>query len=248
MGILKKTIFIGGIYGLGVYIGAVAWRLRKDVLNYESRQKSDLLIPNSNSISIYNQIADKYSRKITREEIFSGIYFLRYFLLRNAKGDVLEVGSGPGTNFPFYKWKKINTLTLVEPAEKMREIADARAKKKVPPNVLYRQFADLRQLPPNQSYDTIIQTFCICSQEKAVEQLNNYRSLLRSDGRILLIEHGKGKYKFLNRILNAYAESHYESWGCVWNRDIEQLLEDSELTIDSCKRFNFGTTYVIEAH
>ncbi|EPY53565.1 methyltransferase [Schizosaccharomyces cryophilus OY26] len=248
MGFFKKALFLGGIYGVGVYAGAVAWTIRKDVLRYESEPHLNPVVPEKRVVSIYNDIAEKYSKKITKEELFSGIYFLRFFHLRNAKGHVLEIGSGPGSNFSFYKWKQIQSLSLVDPSEEMHKLASTKAEKKVPKSVQLKQYSQLEALPEESSFDTIVQTFCLCSQENAVDNLNKAKQLLRPGGQMLLIEHGKGKYEWLNKILNAYAESHYESWGCVWNRDINELMKESNLKLDSCKRYNFGTTYVIKAH
>ncbi|EPX71234.1 methyltransferase [Schizosaccharomyces octosporus yFS286] len=248
MGFLNKALFFGGIYGIGVYAGAVAWTIRKDILRYESEPHLKPLVPEKRVVSIYNNIAEKYSKRITKEELFSGIYFLRFFHLRNAKGRVLEIGSGPGSNFSFYKWKQIQSLSLVEPSEEMHKLASSRAEKKVPESVHLKQYSDFEEVPKESSFDTIVQTFCLCSQEKAVESLNNAKEMLRPGGQILLIEHGQSKYGWLNKILNTYAESHYEDWGCVWNRNILELIEESNLELDSCKRYNFGTTYVIKAH
>ena len=66
-------------------------------------------------------------------------------------------------------------------------------------------------------------------------------------GQIILIEHGKASWDWLNKALDKDAERHYSRWGCWWNRDIAGLVEQSGLKIVSSQRWHFGTTYVIHA-
>lgn len=69
----------------------------------------------------------------------------------------------------------------------------------------------------------------------------------KADGQILLLEHGKSHYDWLNRILDKNLHMHVQRWGCIWNRDIEKMVEEAGLDIVSSHRFHFGTTYVITA-
>ena len=69
----------------------------------------------------------------------------------------------------------------------------------------------------------------------------------RPDGQILLLEHGKSDYDWLNRILDNGAMRHAENFGCWWNRDIQKIVQDAGLEIVTLKRYHFGTTYYIIA-
>ncbi|EFY90447.1 ubiquinone/menaquinone biosynthesis-related protein [Metarhizium acridum CQMa 102] len=78
------------------------------------------------------------------------------------------------------------------------------------------------------TYDTIIQTFGLCSVSDPVAVLCNLASAVKPDtGRIILLEHGKGWYGLVNGLLDKNAEKHFEKYGCWWNRDIEALVDEA---------------------
>ncbi|EXJ87730.1 hypothetical protein A1O1_04655 [Capronia coronata CBS 617.96] len=62
-------------------------------------------------------------------------------------------------------------------------------------------------------------------------------------GKILLLEHGRSYLGFLNRYLDNIAKRHADRYGCWWNKDIDQIVRDSGLEVESKKRYHFGTTY-----
>ncbi|KAI1630350.1 hypothetical protein EDD37DRAFT_619308 [Exophiala viscosa] len=62
-------------------------------------------------------------------------------------------------------------------------------------------------------------------------------------GKILLLEHGRSYYNIINRFLDGNAKMHAHRYGCWNNKDIDQVIEDSGLEIESKRRYHFGTTY-----
>ncbi|KAH0492829.1 hypothetical protein TgHK011_007759 [Trichoderma gracile] len=86
-------------------------------------------------------------------------------------------------------------------------------------------------LPPpahTDKYDTVIQTFGLCSVSDPVAVLSNLATVVRpSTGRIILLEHGKGYYGLVNGLLDKNAGKHFAKYGCWWNRDIEGIVEDA---------------------
>jgi methyltransferase OMS1, mitochondrial len=94
-------------------------------------------------------------------------------------------------------------------------------------------------------FDTIIQTNGLCSTKHPLILLRNLAKLVKPDGKIILLEHGRSSYDFVNQILDRTALDHAKKHGCLWNRDIEQLVKDSGLQIEFMKRTNLGTHYYI---
>ncbi|KAL4935804.1 hypothetical protein BDV06DRAFT_118836 [Aspergillus oleicola] len=117
---------------------------------------------------------------------------------------------------------------------------------------------DARDVPPPSSsqlspgllvssqryYDTIIQTMGLCSMPDPAGALRHLGTITESErGRILLLEHGRSHYGWVNRILDNLAPAHADRHGCWWNRDIGQIVRDSGLEIVEEERWHFGTTW-----
>lgn len=93
-------------------------------------------------------------------------------------------------------------------------------------------------------YDTIVQTMGLCSMPDPVATLKHLGSITEpSRGRILLLEHGRSYYGWLNRILDNLAPAHADRHGCWWNRDIGAIVKESGLEVVEEKRWHFGTTW-----
>ncbi len=69
----------------------------------------------------------------------------------------------------------------------------------------------------------------------------------KPDGRILLIEHGRSTYAWLNRLLDDSAAQHKAKWGCEWNRNIDDIVAAAGLEVLDKQKWHFGTTYVYTA-
>ncbi|RSL50360.1 hypothetical protein CEP53_008819 [Fusarium sp. AF-6] len=83
---------------------------------------------------------------------------------------------------------------------------------------------------PSTKYDTVIQTFGLCSVSDPVAVLTNLASAVKpGSGRIILLEHGKGWYGIVNGLLDKNAGKHFEKYGCWWNRDIQGIVEEAAL-------------------
>lgn len=98
-------------------------------------------------------------------------------------------------------------------------------------------------------YDTIIQTMGLCSTTQPNTLLASLSSLLRPGGRILLLEHGKSHYEWLNVVLTKSAPGHAARFGCWWNKDIGKICQDSGLEVVEIRRpgwWNLGTTWWVE--
>eukprot|EP00158_Paraphelidium_tribonemae_P004447 Partr_v1_DN26761_c2_g1_i2_m8822 putative Methyltransferase len=118
---------------------------------------------------------------------------------------------------------------------------------------------------PDNSFDTVVDTFGLCSVDTVagpnpldgsgtdthisatIRFLNELARVCRPDGKVYLLEHGIGNYSFINLSLNKHHIEHFKKWGCWWNRDIEALVEASDLEIEYSSRWHFGTTYYIVA-
>lgn len=123
---------------------------------------------------------------------------------------------------------------------------------------------------PRGGYDTIIQTMGVCSMPRPVEFLRRLGRLARQPGeevvnaspqrqreqmddgkggRIFLLEHGRARdtwpWSVVNKILDSSAPMHADRYGCWFNKDIGDVIEQSGLVVERVRRYHFGTTWEI---
>lgn len=179
-----------------------------------------------------------------------GISLMRRYLLRSCSENVLEVAAGTGRNLGYYP-RSVKQLTLIDFSDGMVE--QLKKKYEFEQIVSTMDQCDCHVMRaeelqfPDQSFDTVIDTFGLCSMDDAKSALREMQRVCRKDGKILLLEHGQSHYKWLSSLLDKFAGVHAKAWGCQWNRDILALVRDAELEIEDIKRFHFGTTYYIVA-
>ncbi|KAK6340867.1 hypothetical protein TWF696_009183 [Orbilia brochopaga] len=207
--------------------------------------------PEVDTLEVYEGISDRYDAGVRTSERFIGMPLLRRWMLWGLEGDVLEASAGTGRNNPYYNIGRISSITMVDNSPKMLEIAKSDFHKRYPS---YGQIAFAAQdasepisSPSGEGFDRVVQTMGLCSQKSPVDTLRNLERHCKPGGKILLLEHGRSHYAWLNSILDTYVLDHARSWGCFWNRDIGQLLRESGLVVTRISRFHLGTTWLIEA-
>jgi ubiquinone/menaquinone biosynthesis C-methylase UbiE len=134
---------------------------------------------------VQDKLAPKYDRSMGRwEKVLLGGG--REWVCAQASGDVLEIAVGTGRNLPFYPADV--QLTAIELSPNMLEIARKRAAdlgREVDLRLGDAQALDF----PDQSFDTVVCTFALCTipdERKAIAEVHR---VLRPGGRFVLIEH-----------------------------------------------------------
>ncbi|KAE9377078.1 S-adenosyl-L-methionine-dependent methyltransferase [Stipitochalara longipes BDJ] len=162
---------------------------------------------------------------------------------------------------------KVRSFTAVDKSPEMLEIAHEKFSKMFPGVLGVRWvIADAAEKgvipgPPKnanersgnlrEKYDTVIQTMGLCSVGDPVALLKNLGDCVKEEeGRILLLEHGRGRWAWLNSILDKSAEGHAKEFGCWWNRDLGSIVEESGLEVVKIEQPKWwrhgGTTWWIE--
>jgi len=106
-----------------------------------------------------------------------------------AEGRVLELGIGSGLNLGFYDPAKVESVTGVDPAAELRDMAlaaprDPRLKVTV-------EDGTAEALPfEAASFDTVVCTFTLCSVHTPAAALAEARRVLKPGGTLLFCEHG----------------------------------------------------------
>ncbi len=115
---------------------------------------------------------------------------LRSKLIPQARGDVFEMGCGGGINQQFYNAAAITSYAGIDPGAKLLGYAKAEAEKK-------GWKADIREgvgeaIPfGDESFDTVVCTYTLCSVQDQHQALKEMRRILRPGGTLLFLEHGR---------------------------------------------------------
>lgn len=106
-----------------------------------------------------------------------------------ASGAVLELGCGAGANFHIYDAERVSSLRGIDPSAELL----VRAHAAIPANgVDFQVGPGVGEAMPfgDESFDTVVTTFTLCSVDDPVKVLAEARRVLRPEGRLLFLEHG----------------------------------------------------------
>ncbi len=191
----------------------------------------------------YAALAPLYRQKSWVNENVLGVKRLRQALLKQATGHILEVACGTGENFRYLRQPA--ALTAVDLSPTMLELAQQEADK-LKMRVVFQTMAAERLEFADATFDTVISTMSTCTFTDPVAALQEMQRVCRSDGRILLIEHGRSRWHWLARYQDKHAHAHFQEAGCRWNQDPFLLVEKAGLKIIGSRRHFLGIFHTIE--
>ena len=144
-----------------------------------------------------------------------------------ATGRVLEVGMGPGLNLPFYDRAAVELVWGLEPSEGMRR----KAAPALAATDLDVRWLDLpgEEIPlDDDSADTIVLTYTLCSIADWERALAQMRRVLKPEGQLLFSEHGEAPdesvRKWQHRVDPVWTRL---AGGCHITRPIPKLIESA---------------------
>src|SRR4030088_759951 len=111
---------------------------------------------------------------------------LRSLWIPQACGEVLEIGIGSGLNLPFYS-EEVRRVRGVDPSGELQRMA----RKRTPGRGILVEFlsqsAEDRLALPDESIDTVVVTWTLCSIPDASKALEQMKRVLKRDGRLIFI-------------------------------------------------------------
>lgn len=152
-----------------------------------------------------------------------------------AIGEVLEIGFGSGLNIPYYK--NIKKLYALDPSLELFLLARERIGAAMFPVNHIRAMAENIPLPDN-SVDTVVSTWSLCSIPKPDLALKEVRRVLKTDGKFIFVEHGKspkGLISFWQKLLTPVSKCL--AGGCHLDRNIKKLISDAGFEIITLQKY-----------
>ena len=148
-----------------------------------------------------------------------------------AIGRVLDVGIGSGLNLPFYG-PQADRVVGIDPSPELLNLAEERAHKASPPVELRRASGEALPIE-DQSIDTAVVTFTLCTVDNAATTLAEIRRVLKPDGKLLFAEHGRapetGVARWQNRLTPIWRRV---AGGCHLNRKPDDLIRAAGFSIE----------------
>jgi ubiquinone/menaquinone biosynthesis C-methylase UbiE len=166
----------------------------------------------------------KQSRPL-RERVCAGLH-----------GRVVEIGFGTGHNVPFYP-DTVERVAAVEPSQLGWKLARDRVS--ASPVPVEQSGLDGQSLPfPDDSFDTALSTWTLCTIPDPVLALTEVRRVLRPGGTLHFIEHGLAPDESVQRWQHRLEPLNKRMFGgCHLSRPILELLQTAGFTVQDVDVF-----------
>jgi ubiquinone/menaquinone biosynthesis C-methylase UbiE len=115
---------------------------------------------------------------------------LRAIWIPQARGNVLELGIGYGLNLPYCS-PEVQHIYGADPSSELPGIAQHRVKPGSPAIEFLCQSAEEPLPLADSCADTVVLTWASCSISNVSRELEEMKRVLRTDGRLIFVEHGR---------------------------------------------------------
>jgi ubiquinone/menaquinone biosynthesis C-methylase UbiE len=192
----------------------------------------------------YDQLAPSYDRMTFIERTLFGVDQQRHRLLKGVTGRVLDVACGAGANF--HGFRDASHVTGIDLSPGMLDISRQKADRLgLSIDLLLMDAGQLEF--PDQSFDVVVSALSTCTFPDPVVALREMGRVVKPEGRILLLEHGRSSLGILGNHQDRTAHRHFETAGCRWNQEPLDLVVAAGLEIVTHRRTFFGIFHTIEA-
>jgi ubiquinone/menaquinone biosynthesis C-methylase UbiE len=162
----------------------------------------------------------------------SAIMEMRRQIVPQCRGIVLEVGAGSGINFEFYDSRRVSRVHALEPSAAMRRKGQKIWGRRSSVPIDWCELPGEQIALPDESVDTVLLTFSLCSISDYQGALFQIRRVLKQDGQLIFCEHGlscdESVVRLQDRLTPFWAKL---AGGCHLNRPIFRYLTDAGFDI-----------------
>ena len=148
----------------------------------------------------------------------------RQQLLTDVSGEILEIGFGTGLNLPHYP-ESVTKITTIDPNPGMQKLARSRiADSRI--TVDYKVLNGESLPMENNSFDSIVCTWTLCSIPLVEQAIAEVYRLLKPGGKFFFIEHGLSQDASIQVWQNRLTPlQKIIADGCHLNRQISDLVK-----------------------
>jgi ubiquinone/menaquinone biosynthesis C-methylase UbiE len=160
----------------------------------------------------------------------------RQKVVPRARGKILEVGMGAGQNIPHYDPHAVDTVIGIDPCEVSWQMAQPRVRQ-APFDVQFVA-GSAEHIPlDDQSVDSVLLTFALCTIPNPELALAELRRVLRADGELIFCEHSRAPDPSVTR----WQDRVNPFWkrlagGCHINRDIVGLIRGAGFNVQELEQ------------
>ena len=175
-------------------------------------------------MSLYGRIFAAGYEHWTRAAERAGLRAHRERMLADLHGDVVEIGPGPGLNFPYYP-EAVESLTLAEPEDAMADRLEERFAETGRDGRVVRAPAEYLPLEDSAA-DFVVATFVLCTVDDPQRALSEIARVLKPGGRLVFMEHVRSR----DPRLAAWQDRMAPLWlrfghGCRCNRPTPDTID-----------------------
>ncbi|MFZ3576703.1 class I SAM-dependent methyltransferase [Virgibacillus sp. DJP39] len=163
---------------------------------------------------------------------------IRKKLIDNASGRVLEIGSGSGINFSYYK--NVDQVDAIEPNPEMSKLAQKRIHAADIPIQTHAVGAE--GLPFNDdTFDCVVATLVFCTIPNPIKAINEIQRVSKPGAKLLFFEHVRMNQKVLAKLQDGLTPVWKKLCdGCHLNRDTLGLLSKTGIVIEQVDYYYKG--------
>lgn len=173
-----------------------------------------------------------YPRLVTALGNPQPIQQVRERIIPLAQGTVLEIGVGPGVNFVHYDHKRVRKIYALEPNAGMIRLAE-RERRRTELDVEFVGLPGERIPLDDNSVDTVVSTFTLCTIPTVVEAIHGIGRVLRPEGKFIFFEHGISPDIQVRRWQRLWEPLLYRIFGgCHVTREIPALIASAGFQIE----------------
>lgn len=160
----------------------------------------------------------------------------RVAVLEKVQGDVFEIGFGTGLNLPHYpEHVKSITTADVNPGMNKRALERIAASS----HDVKHDVIDGQSLPfDDQSFDTVVCTWTLCSIPDAGKALDELHRVLKPSGKFHFVEHGLADDEKVRKWQHRLTPLQRKVGdGCHLNRNMEELIRDHHFDYEQLETY-----------